>query len=132
MHSRGHKNAMGALLFGLVYRHGGADTELPGFITGSRYDPAVRGPADDNAFVLEPRVIQLLYRGIKSIHVNMQDHLILDFGLKRFADRYGFKLNFQLHLLIGIRSQVSVVNRNRLQFITKLYYYDRMLTDSLH
>jgi hypothetical protein len=58
------------------------DAELPGFITGSRNHSTVGGPADNNAFVLKPGIIELLHGGIKRIHVDMQNHLILDFGLR--------------------------------------------------
>jgi hypothetical protein len=64
------------------------DAELSGFIAGSRNHSAVGGPADNDAFVLKPGIIQLFHGGKKSIHVDMQNHSILDFGFKRLTDCY--------------------------------------------
>jgi hypothetical protein len=55
---------------------------LSGFIAGRRNHSAVGGPADNDAFIFKPGIIQLLHGSVKGIHVDVQNHQILDFGLR--------------------------------------------------
>jgi hypothetical protein len=50
------------------------DSILTGFIAGRRHDAASGSAAHDQWSTLEIRVVPLLDRGKKSIHVNMQNH----------------------------------------------------------
>jgi hypothetical protein len=48
--------------------------ELPGFIAGGRYHAPVGVSRHEDAFAFQFRVVMLLHRCEKGIHVDVQDH----------------------------------------------------------
>jgi len=53
--------------------HGRMHPEVPGFIRSSADNRAFALPSDDYRFAAELRIIALLHRSIKRVHVDMDD-----------------------------------------------------------
>ncbi len=48
-------------------------TETPGFVRSSTHDRAVAPPSDDYGLAAQLRIIALLDRSVKRVHVDMDD-----------------------------------------------------------
>ena len=75
-HVSRHEDEVGAEALGFDGRHRRTDTETARLVAGRRHDTAHIAVAYSNGFALEVRVVSLLYRGIKGIHVDMYDFAV--------------------------------------------------------
>ena len=70
---RRHEDGVRAKALGAQGGHGGADAEAARFIRGGADDGAVAAPRDDDRLAAQLRIVALLDRGVKSVHVDVDD-----------------------------------------------------------
>src|ERR1051325_276518 len=74
LHSRPHENAFGTKPAGRGAGHGGTDAEFAGLIAGGTNDAALhRRRSNDDGLAAQRRVVTLLDRSVKGVHVQMED-----------------------------------------------------------
>ena len=73
LHSTRHEDEVGAEALRLDRRHSRTDTEAARLVAGSRHHATHIAMPHGNGFALEVRIVSLLYRSIKGIHVDMYD-----------------------------------------------------------
>jgi hypothetical protein len=73
-HSDGQQDGVGTAPHRLARRHGAVDTELAGLVgCGAHHAPASRVAAHDDGFAFELRVVVLLHRSVKGVHIDVND-----------------------------------------------------------
>jgi hypothetical protein len=70
---RRDKDCAGTQAFRSYCRHGRAHTESPGFIGSGAHDRSAALPSDNHGLAAQLRIIPLLYRSIKGVHVYVDD-----------------------------------------------------------
>jgi hypothetical protein len=74
IHPGPHENALWAEPAGGGAWQSRSDTKFPGFVAGGTYDPALgRRRPHDHWFATQMRIITLLNRSVKSIHIEMEN-----------------------------------------------------------
>ena len=68
-----HEDQVGALPLRGNRWHGRPDAELARFVAGRRHDAALAGSADGDRLAAEIRIVPLLDRRVKGIHVDVDD-----------------------------------------------------------
>jgi len=73
LEARHHENQFRALPLGRYRRHRRPDAERARFIACRSYDTAFLRPADGDGLSAQVRIVALLHRSIKRIHIDVDD-----------------------------------------------------------
>src|SRR5437660_443406 len=70
---RSDENSLGTHAFGAHGRHGGANAELPGLVGSGADDRTIAPPGNNHGLAAQLRIVALLNRSVKGVHVDMDD-----------------------------------------------------------